>query len=406
MLFDLPVELLSLVLGYLNPDTILRLQTLTRVDLLALYRRAIGYWKCESGEKNGDERASFELFREKYFMRFLYRESMRVPREYTASFRDCRPTPNLLNMVFIRGVSSAGRLVMAILKRTTVKRHECDWSVFLSLCVNARVGRIDQLEDLEEESELAIALVQYGKFHQVGTVLRDYQPQTVHMIKTMLHFGIHFSLDDCDSKQLLTQELCEFWFFRSPCSLQKWLVNNLPDGITIDRMLIVNAGRFIALATRKTLLKHCIIADRIDWTRRSATFFPAILNWRKKCGVVISELTDLGDLHISLHGRIDHLLSSNRILLRSRLFRPSMHILQTGAKHHDQLFALFLDRIPFISRDDKSLLRTLVEPSFARPTLALPGYIFSSEPKVCILSEASLLATAFATGNVVLETVV
>lgn len=407
MLFDLPVEVLTLILEHLNPDTVLRLQALTRIDMLALYRRAIGYCMCEKGDKNGIERTSFEFFREKYFMRFLYRESMRVPREYTASFLECRMPPPLLDMIFMRGVSQAGRLVMAIFRHGLVKRNECDWPVFLSLAVNAQKGRIDQLEDLGEEAELAIAMVQHGKFHQVGLVLRDYRPKTVHMVKTMLHFGIRFSTAHYYfDLNLLTQELCEFWFFRSPCDSQQWLVNNIPDWIRIDRMLMVNAGRFFAHATKKTLLKHGILVDRVEWTHRSATFFPALLVWRKKCGLAIGDLIDLSFLHIRLHGRIDHLLSSNRILLRSRLFRPPMDVLQAGANHHDQLFSLFLDRIPFISRGEKHILRTLVEPSIARPTNPLPGYIFSTEARVCILSAANLLSIAYASGDVVLETVV
>jgi len=399
MLFTLPAELLSLVFEYLSPDCILALQVLTRRDLLSLYRHAVGYINAEN------ERAAFELFREKYFMRFLYNHSMRVPRDMTQNLLGFKvATPPLLNMVNCRGVSGDGKLVMAVFQQTSIERQSCSWPVFKSIASIAQKGEIAQLADLDEETELALVLVQNSKWSSVNTLLRNYLPHTVQMIKAMLHFGVDFDMDELDKNLLDNQDLCEFWFFRRPCPSQEWLVNNLPDTITVDRMLEVNAGRFLMLATKKTLIRYGIIRDRLDWTRQSRTFFPALLRLRKKCSLKMKDLISLSDLHIRLHGRIDHLLVTNRVLLRSRLFRPPMIILEMGASHHDELFALFLDRIPFLTLTERDRLRTLVEPSFARPSLPLPSYIFTDEKRVELLSRAQLLETAFA-GNVVLETV-
>jgi hypothetical protein len=409
MLFELPLDLLTIVLGFLSPDAAMNVNALTRIDLLPLFRVGRGYKK----DKNENEKDAFERFRQHYFMRHLYHESMRVPRQATHALLDFRPIvnhidgPALFNMIRIIGANRGGRLVMAVFKHGLVERKETTWPFFLALAVNCKRMQLTGFADLMtviEEAELALALVQSGKFHQVGELLYGYQPRTVNMLKAMLHFRVEMVLQDIDPL-LLTQELCEYWFFMSPVSSQKWLVNHLPASVSIERMLVCNAMRFMSLASKKTILKYGLVADRVLWVQKSATFFPALLSRRKKCGIDIALLAGLSDGHIKLHGRIDHLLATNSIVLRSKLFRPSMEVLEIGAKWRDQFFSLYLDRIPFITRYDKARLRAIVEPSVVRPSPILPGYIFSGEMKVCILSQRELLSGAFQS-DVILQTVV
>lgn len=385
MLFELPSDILSIILGFLNPDDLQNLQCTTRDNLLQLYRIGHKYTFA------GTEKFSFYLFREKFFMKHLYRFPQKVPPGYKNSLS--HPRPGLLNMVHCRGLNESGRIVMSIhMRQLQCSRSDFEsFGDFLGTVVHARNGTIEQLVCLNEERDLAVALVQQGLYYPTRELMAKYKPQTTEMVKCLLHFGLVFPVE----RSLLTQELCDFWFLRTPIDSQKWLVNNLPDHISVTKMIEHNAIRFLSLANKKTIVKYGIIEDRENWTKRSAFFFPSLLSRRRKCGLTLSDLTGLSNMHIILHGRICHLLTSNVILQKSPLYRPSFSVLEQGARRGDPFFRVYVNRLLFLPHQEIRALYHLAVPNMAMNVFPVQPYIFSDKNTVPTQDIESILKAAF-----------
>ena len=384
MLFNLPPDILSIILGFLCPDDLQSLQSTTHDNLLHLYRIGQKYTFA------GTEKFSFYLFREKFFMKHLYRISQKVPPGYKNSLSQTRP--GLLNMVHCKGMNESGRVVMSIhMRQLQCSRSDfCTFDEFLGTVLYARNGTIEQLVCLHEERELAVALVQQGRYYPVRELLAKYIPRTTEMIQCMLHFGLEFKVEP----SLLTQELCDFWFLRTPIDSQKWLVNNLPAGISVTKMIEHNAIRFLSLATKKTIDKYGIIEDRENWTTQSPFFFSSLLTRRRKCGLSLGELTALSNKHIMLHGRISHLLTSNVILQKCPLYRPSYGVLEQGALRGDPFFRIYVNRLLFLPHQDIRRLHHLGVPKYINIFPVQP-YIFAEKKAIPIQDVESILKAAF-----------
>jgi len=388
---QLPLDVWSVVVGFLRPRDLQALQCALHADFYRFYRQRRGYMFIE------DEKTSFDFFHHHYFQRHLYERVQHVPRVISDGFRKIR-SPLLWTGLSVEGNSPAGEIVAGVHNRHIPNRGDIAWNVFLSLVVQAKSGAIGSHLPAEEK-ELAIALVQTSYSNDMKLVLRHHVPQTAEMVCCLLYFGID-PPDNLDPA-LYTQEVCDYWFQRTSLS-QPWLVNHLPADISINKMLRCSPQRFFAFATAATLKKYDLIANRIEWTQSLAAFFPAMLKNRHKCGLKMKDLIALSELHIVTHGKICHLLTRNTVMQRSRMYRPSMEVLVAAARHRDPFFNHFIDRVPFLLPEQVGILRELSRPSPRLERIPTEQGLFSDREPVNVLSREKLLDYAYALGPVFL----
>lgn len=389
MFENLPEELITLVLGFLAPRDLQSLQCTTRINLLPLYRLSQGY-----GLQGQDEKAAFLKFYTSFFYKHLYDCEQIIPyhilRKVTGTNMALIGVPILRSMV-CTAHNMHGVTLLAAYKTHLPPQQNIDWKIYLSLIVNARHGNLPILSR-EHEISTAIALVKYSRQKSVQEILRFYQPQTPEMVMCMLHFNMN---PPVPPKQLLSQDLCDYWFLRTLQNHRQQLVNSLPDFISLKTMLGCNPRLFIAMATKKTLTRFGVIRDRVKYVRQIPYFFPALITHRKKCGLKISDLVELGNLHIETHGSINYLLTHNTILQRSKVFRPDIYVLRKGATRGDPFFKSSISQIPYLTSSEIDELQRIAdiacERYLAPKRLYLP-YIFSAITDVCVYSREDLLA--------------
>jgi hypothetical protein len=386
-----PLDIWSVIVAFLGPRDLQLLQVALHCDFYRFYRLHKGYMFIE------DEKTSFDFFHHHYFQRHLYERVQHVPGIISEGFRKIR-SPLLWTGITVEGDSPAGVIVASVHNRHVPNRGAMDWNVFLSIVMQAKSGSIGR-HLVEEERELAVALVQGNYKDELKMLLRDMVPQTAEMVCCLLFFGID-PPDNLDPA-LYTQEVCDYWFMKTDLS-QPWLVNHLPADISIDVMLKSNPLRFFAFATAKTIKKYGLIENRVEWTKEIDAFFPAMLKNRRKCGLKMKDLISLSNLHMITHGKICHLLTRNAIMLRSKMYRPSMEVLKEVAKHKDAFFNHYIDRVPFLTTEMVNELRDISWPSkrTERPKSLNP--LFSNRAKVSIMSREQLLDIAYSSGPVYL----
>ena len=392
LLFQLPDELLTLIISFLSPRDFQALQCTTQRTILTLYRYAKQY--KTNNNRYLDEKKAFDEYQHTYFFNHL-NELQHVPctvlrRVVYNHFSRSSMGIEFFQMMECYGRNIQGKAFLAATRRSTLmERGVLDWGIFLAICVYAKCGDLEQMSG-SDERDVAIALVKFSKRLHVQTILKKYKPTTPEMVMCMLHYKIQVDPELLD-KSILTQELCDYWIIKIYNPGTKWLLNNLPEGISINTMLACNSRIIFDYATKATLQKYDFIKKREGYTRIYPFFFHGLLYHRKRCGLSLKDLIPVSKIHVECHGTISYLTTRNHLLQRSQVFRPSMDSLRKAALNGDNFFSMWIDKIKFLEADQKHELLQLTK--FAKQTINrtfLP-YIFSHISDCTVLSYESLI---------------
>lgn len=348
-MFDrLPPELSYIILEYLSPRDVQSLQCATGFNYLNLYRQSKQYLYIDN-----DEKKSFESYAQDYFFDYLHKKQhipMLVIRNCFADilFQEDLKI-KLFELMQCRALNHEGRALLSVYNHTLLETDKnLNWTFFLSLIVNAKQGSMPLLS-LQQEQDVAITLVKFGKEKYVKRILENFNPTTPEMIMCMLHF--HMKIDPQNiNHTLLTQEVCNYWILNSSSDSKKWLINHLPSTISIHTILLCNCRLFMNLATLRTLKRYQILNNLTTLTNNYLNFFPALFQYHKRYKIEQETLVHLNNIHIKCHGTIGYLTSPKCI------FKPSLEILYEGAKQGDPLFKLWINKLSFLSNDQKQLL--------------------------------------------------
>lgn len=391
-LFSLPEEILCIVFEYLCPRDFQALQCTTRTCLLKHYRFAKKYPPITSSHV--DEPKAFQNFQHNYFFNHL-REKQHVPcvvlrRIVYNQFLRGPVGVELFQQIQCHGLNIQGRALLAAMQRSTLpERSTTEWGIFIAINVYAKTGTIAQMS-IPDERDMAIALVKFSKKMRVSSILKKYVPRTPEMVMCMLHYQIYVDPKNLD-KNILTQALCDYWIIKICNPGTPWLLNNLPNHVSITTMLACNSRMIFDYATRQTLNRYNFISNRENYTRRFPYFFYGLLYHRKRCGLSLKDLEHLSKIHIESHGTIAFLTTRNRILQRSKVFHPSLNVLRVGATKGDTFFEMWIDKIDFLSMDEKKELKFIANGAKKIINRVFLPYLFSDITNRSILSYESLL---------------
>jgi hypothetical protein len=86
-----------------------------------------------------------------------------------------------------------------------------------------------------------------------------------------------------------------------------------------------------------------------------------------------------------------------------------MATLEKGARHGDMLFRMYIDRLPYLTRDMRLTLHQVAISATRQNPWPGPNYIFTDKPEVAVIDEKQALDRIFASASgepVCVETVI